>query len=205
MDDSPSSRPTTPATASATTSTAVAKRILITGGLRSGKSRYAAQLAKHLAGDDVSYIAMLAASDEEMLWRLDGHRAYHPSAWQMLTRHIKPRDAIAKADHQVIVLDSLTGWVANLLLEHEVSGEAAALDAVTRESDQFISLLQELDKTIIIATNEVGLGVLPETSLGRWLREALGDVNQRLATICDAVALVTVGIPQCIKGDLPEV
>ncbi|MEM6431229.1 MAG: bifunctional adenosylcobinamide kinase/adenosylcobinamide-phosphate guanylyltransferase [Deinococcota bacterium] len=181
------------------------QRILITGGLRSGKSRYAARLAKHFAGDEVSYIAMLAASDEEMLWRLDGHRAYHPAAWQMLAHHIKPRDAISKAKHQVIVLDSLTGWVANLLLEHEVSGEAAALDAVTRESDQFLSLLQALDKTVILATNEVGLGVLPSTPLGRWLREALGDVNQRLAAICDAVAVVTVGIPQCIKGNLPEV
>jgi adenosyl cobinamide kinase/adenosyl cobinamide phosphate guanylyltransferase len=198
MDDPPMSRlepPTLPA----------ATHILVTGGLRSGKSRYAAKLAKHFAGDDVSYIAMLAASDEEMLWRLDGHRAYHPPAWQMLTHHIRPRDAIAKAEHQVIVLDSITGWVANLLLEHEVSGEAAALDAVTRESDQFMSHLQNLGKTVIIATNEVGLGVLPSNSLGRWLREALGDVNQRLAAACDAVTLVTVGIPQCIKGDLPEV
>ncbi len=181
------------------------KRILITGSMRSGKSRYAAQLARHFGGDSVTYMAMLAASDSDMLWRLDGHRAHHPKAWQTLEQHIRPSDALKKAKHDVVIIDSLTGWVANVLLEHEASGAAAARDAVTRETDHFLETLEHAQHTVIMATNEVGAGVLPSNHLGMWTREALGQTNQRIAEMCDAVALVIVGLPQPLKGALPKV
>lgn len=181
------------------------RRVLITGSMRSGKSRYAAQLAQHFGGDFVTYVAMLAASDSDMLWRLDGHRAHHPAAWQTLEQHIRPSDALKKAKHDVVVIDSLTGWVANLLLEHEASGAAAARDAVTRETDHFLETLEDSQHTVIMATNEVGAGVLPSSHLGMWTREALGQTNQRIAALCDTVALVIVGLPQPLKGTLPKV
>jgi adenosyl cobinamide kinase/adenosyl cobinamide phosphate guanylyltransferase len=140
-----------------------------------------------------------------MLWRLDGHRAHHPAAWQTLEHHIRPSDALTKAKHDVVVIDSLTGWVANLLLEHEASGAAAARDAVTRETDHFLETLEHSQHTVIMATNEVGAGVLPSNHLGMWTREALGQTNQRIATLCDTVALVIVGLPQALKGTLPKV
>lgn len=181
------------------------QRILITGSMRSGKSHYAAQLARHFGGDNVTYVAMLAAGDSDMLWRLDGHRAHHPAAWQTLEQHIRPSDALKKAKHDVVVIDSVTGWVANLLLEHEASGAAAARDAVTRETDHFLETLEHTQQTIIMATNEVGAGALPSNQLSMWTREALGQTNQRIATLCDTVALVIVGLPQALKGTLPKV
>jgi adenosyl cobinamide kinase/adenosyl cobinamide phosphate guanylyltransferase len=173
--------------------------------MRSGKSRYAAQLAQHFGAENVTYVAMLAAGDVDMLWRLDGHRAHHPTSWQTLERHIRPSDALTKAKHDVVIIDSLTSWVANILLEHEASGAAAARDAVTRETDHFLETLEHSPHTVIMATNEVGAGVLPSNHLGMWTREALGQTNQRVASMCDTVAQVIVGLPQLLKGRLPEV
>jgi len=199
---------TTDAQENATTMTSshpTPRRILITGSMRSGKSRYAAQLAQHFGGEQVTYVAMLAASDGDMLWRLDGHRSHHPRTWQTLERHIRPSDALQKAQHDIVIIDSLTGWVANILLEHEASGAAAARDAVTRETDHFLEALEQSPHTIIMATNEVGAGALPSNHLAMWTREALGQTNQRIAEICDTVALVIVGLPQPLKGSLPKV
>ena len=186
--------------------------ILITGGARSGKSRYAEALARHYGKDDVLYLATLGAGDDEMARRVARHRARRPESWQTVETFEAPRavaEAIREADTatnaSVILLDCLSGWVSNVLLEHEAEGEEAAVAEVLRATKDLLDVIRRTRKTVIIVTNEVGDGVVPAYPLGRWYRDALGLVNQRIAEAAAVVSLVTVGIPTTLKGTPPEV
>ena len=178
---------------------------LITGGARSGKSRYAETLARQLGGDDVLYIATLEALDEELKRRAARHRRQRPAAWRTVETPLEVAPAIAKSLEAVILLDCLSGFVTNLLLKFEVLGEEEALEAVLRAVDNLVNTLKSSDKQIIVVTNEVGHGVVPAYPLGRWYRDALGLANQRVAYEADAVCLMTVGLAQVLRGDFPEV
>ena len=175
---------------------------LITGGVRSGKSRLAERLARHISGEAVTYIATLQAADEEMRRRVRRHQAQRPASWETL--ELGTDLNALKPAHATLLLDCLSGFVSNKLLEREADGEEAALTAVAAGVEELLSLLYQEDRTVIIVTNEVGAGVVPPYPLGRWFRDALGLANQAAARRANAVALVTVGIPQLLKGDFPE-
>lgn len=177
---------------------------LITGGVRSGKSSYAEALAKHLAGDDVLYLATLSASDDEMLRRVDKHRAERPKQWRTIEEPLAVDNVIHKAVEKVILLDCLSGWVSNLVLEHEALGEEGLSTVVHKLVDNCVDKLLVSKSDVIIVTNEVGYGVVPPYALGRWFRDALGRSNQQLARAADNVGLMTVGILQSLKGEFPE-
>ena len=181
----------------------MAKTYLITGGARSGKSSYAEKLARHLGGDEVTYLATLAPSDEEMLRRIDRHRAQRPERWETVETTLELARVLTESQHDTLLIDCLSGFVSNLVLHHEAAGEEAVVNAVLDAIAELLGALTKLDKTLIIVTNEVGNGVVPAYPLGRWYRDALGLANQRVALHADAVSLVTVGIPQTLKGDFP--
>ncbi|MGB3632514.1 MAG: bifunctional adenosylcobinamide kinase/adenosylcobinamide-phosphate guanylyltransferase, partial [Rubrobacteraceae bacterium] len=106
---------------------------------------------------------------------------------------------------QVVLLDCLSGWVSNLLLAREGEGEEAVLDTVIDAVDELLAVVRESEKTVVVVTNEVGSGVVPAYSLGRWYRDALGLANQRVAAEADAVCLMAVGLPLVLKGKFPAV
>ncbi|MGL4608466.1 MAG: bifunctional adenosylcobinamide kinase/adenosylcobinamide-phosphate guanylyltransferase, partial [Trueperaceae bacterium] len=177
---------------------------LITGGARSGKSSYAEAVAKHFS-DDVLYIATLQPSDDEMQRRIARHRAQRPPQWRTMEVKLELPQTLQTASENIVLMDCLSGFVSNVLLEYEPLGEEDAIEKVLEVITELITLLQTTTKTVIIVTNEVGYGVVPPYPLGRWFRDALGLANGRVAKCADAVALVVVGIPQTLKGTCPDV
>lgn len=177
---------------------------LITGGVRSGKSRYAEAVAKYFS-DEVLYIATLQPSDEEMKTRIAKHRSRRPKTWRTLEVELELSQTIQDSLEKVILVDCLSGFVSNALLEYKGLEEEAVIERVLEAVEELTNILQTSTQTIIIVTNEVGYGVVPEHPLGRWFRDALGLANQRVAKTADAVSIVTVGIPQTLKGIFPDV
>ncbi len=181
-----------------------ARLYFITGGARSGKSRYAEALAKHLGQDNITVIATLEPLDDEMARRVAKHKARRPANWRTLEAPLDLPRAVLRAPTETVLADCLSGFVSNLLLKHEAEGEEAALEQVLGAVDALIRAVKQSRKTVIVVSNEVGGGVVPAYRLGRWYRDALGLANQRVAAAADAVSLVTVGLPKRLKGALPE-
>ena len=181
--------------------------ILVTGGVRSGKSRYAEALVTHFLGLDENalYLATLTAGDDEMARRIAAHRARRPAGWRTLETPLAPATALAESPERVVLLDCLSGLVSNVLLEHETVGEETVIQKVLDTMTELIEAARKTQKTVVIVTNEVGSGVVPAYPLGRLFRDALGLANARVAAAADAVALCVVGLPQTLKGSLPEV
>jgi adenosyl cobinamide kinase/adenosyl cobinamide phosphate guanylyltransferase len=173
------------------------------GGARSGKSRLALKVAKSLS-EQVLYLATLSASDEEMMRRIERHQAERPAQWRTLEVQLELAQTLQLVSEEVVLIDCLSGFVANLVLKYQTRGEEAVQRAVTKALEELCSVLQASKKTLIIVSNEVGSGVVPETALGRWFRDALGWANQRLAQLADVVVVVMVGMPLCLKGSLPR-
>jgi adenosyl cobinamide kinase/adenosyl cobinamide phosphate guanylyltransferase len=172
---------------------------LITGGARSGKSSYAENVAKN-TGKNVLYIATLEPFDQEMQRRIERHKSQRAKHWMTVETKFDLAKIIEECLEQVVLIDCLSGFVTNLVLLHEQAGEDVVIEKTLEAVDAFIKALEQTDKTVIIVTNEVGYGVVPEYPLGRWFRDALGLANQRVAKVADVVVLLTVGIPQILKG-----
>ncbi len=172
-------------------------RYLLLGGAKSGKSRLAVALARRLGGEAVTFVATARATDAEMEERIRRHQAERPSSWQLVETPRDPAAALWAAGTPVVVLDCVSVWVANVLVEEDEA-------ALEKELAALIRAIKELDKTLILVSNEVGMGVVPPTPLGRRYRDLLGVVNQRLARALDHVCLVVAGRPLVLKGGCPE-
>ena len=173
--------------------------ILVTGGARSGKSGYAERRAAELGGDAVTYIATAEALDDEMARRIARHRAERPAAWRTAE---SPRGAgavVGSAGTPTVLVDCMTVLASNALLAAEAQGEEAALAAVVAEAEALRDAAVAHAGMVVVVTNEVGMGVHPPTSLGRWYRDALGRANALLAAAADEVVLLVSGIPLRIK------
>ena len=172
---------------------------LILGGVRSGKSREALRLAAAMPrGSRGAFLATARAVDGDMEARIARHRAERPKGWGTLE---EPHDIVAACESlagkvDVVVLDCLTLWVANLLLRgDEEKNILGAADALAK-------FLAERRFSLIIVSNEVGAGVHPPTEIGLRFRDALGGVNQRIAAAADRVSYMVAGLPVTIK-DVP--
>jgi adenosylcobinamide kinase / adenosylcobinamide-phosphate guanylyltransferase len=169
------------------------EKTFILGGVRSGKSRYAGELAA-AHGRAVTVIATGAAKDEEMAARIEAHRASRPAHWSVLEEPLRLAAAlrIAAAQSGVIVVDCLTLWLSNLLcLEDE--------DLLRRESASLIDALAALDTDCILISNEVGFGIIPASALARRFGDEVGALHQQLAQLCDRVVLMVAGLPVTLK------
>lgn len=178
--------------------------ILVTGGIRSGKSRFAEELAEQ-TGKSVIYVATGSAGDEEMAERIAQHRARRPAHWgcveagESLTQSLS-----ACTSHEVVLVDCLSTWVSNRLMrvpEQEWRSETITQD-VLRDAREWLSAIAASghSETVIAVTSEVGLGGVAMSRLGRWFADVLGDVNQLAARQADTVYAVLAGIPWRIKG-----
>ena len=179
--------------------------ILITGGARSGKSRFAEEYAKRYSekhGGSVAYIATAEVYDDEMAFRVKLHRKRRPSSW---TTFEAPKDADkvldrAKKEHNIVLFDCLTIYVSNMLCD---IGGITDSDLNYRTVMEKIGLLMDAAKNTdgisIFVTNEVGAGIVPANHLSREYRDVAGIANQYVAKKADEVWLVACGLPINIK------
>ena len=173
--------------------------ILVTGGARSGKSGWAERRAAELGGDAVTYIATAEALDDEMERRIARHRADRPAAWRTAESPRGVGAVIRSATTPTVMVDCMTVLASNALLAVEAEGEEAALAAVLAEAEALRDAALAHPGHVVVVTNEVGMGVHPPTSLGRWYRDALGRANALLAAAAGEVVLLVSGIPLRIK------
>ena len=166
-------------------------KTLILGGARSGKSKFAQKLAKQSL-KQVVYLATATAEDAEMQERIKKHQLDRPTEWLTVEEPIYLADAIFKyADEKCIIVDCLGLWLTNLLLKNEA--------LFFEEKSKFIETLRAHESSIILVSNEVGMGIVPSGNLARRFRDEIGFLHQQLGTICDQVILMLAGFPTQIK------
>ncbi len=172
------------------------KLTMVIGGAASGKSVYAEKLII-ASGQPRSYIATAQAFDDEMRDKVVKHKAQRGADWDTYEAPFKPWGALKKIDaNHVTLLDCATLWLSNMLLNEA---------DLNTEKVQLLNGLKTAKGPVVIVTNEVGQGVVPDNKLARQFRQAQGELNQELASICDLVVLVTAGLPLALKGQLPQV
>ncbi|NOU99910.1 bifunctional adenosylcobinamide kinase/adenosylcobinamide-phosphate guanylyltransferase [Paenibacillus planticolens] len=178
--------------------------VLVTGGARSGKSSFAEKLAMQGCERGI-YIATSHIYDEEMRERVGLHRQTRLSSgypWDTREEPFRLCGLLNQLDESgeeaVVLVDCLTLWLSNWLLRYEGEENASALvmDCV----EELVDTVSRYRGQLILVTNEVGDGIVPEYPLGRRFRDLAGRMNQRLAEVCEQVFLVTVGIPIELKS-----
>ncbi len=168
--------------------------ILVLGGARSGKSAFAQQLARQ-RGDKVLFIATAEAKDSEMKERIKRHRATRPQQWDTLEEPLNLAQIIERiTQHDVILIDCLTLWVNNLLQANERLTQAASEAAILDATHELLRSYEKGKATLILVSNEVGMGLVPPYPLGRSFRDTLGKVNQLVASTADRVYLMVAGL-----------
>lgn len=166
---------------------------LVLGGARAGKSTYAQRLAD--GGGRVLFVATAEARDADMSARILAHQANRPAEWGTLEEPLDLVSAMAPvvSGYDTVLLDCLTLWVSNLMLDDP------DVDLPAR-TEQLLELYREQDASWIVVSNEVGLGVVPATKLGRVYADELGRVNQIVAAEADEVWFMAAGLPLNLKA-----
>ena len=165
--------------------------LLVLGGARSGKSRYAQTRAEALDGDLV-FVATAQALDDEMTGRIARHRADRGPRWITVEAPVELAAAVRaeSREDRVLLIDCLTLWTTNLLLaERDIPAAAEAL----------IAAVTDAAGPLILVANEVGLGIVPDNALARRFRDEAGRVNQQIAAAVDGVVFVAAGLPLKLK------
>ncbi|HTU46992.1 MAG TPA: bifunctional adenosylcobinamide kinase/adenosylcobinamide-phosphate guanylyltransferase [Bryobacteraceae bacterium] len=170
---------------------------LVLGGVRSGKSRWAQELAAKAAR--VAYVATAQPLDAEMVEKIRRHREERPNHWQTFEEPLELGRVIVEhaAAFDVMLVDCLTVFVANL----QGTAESDPFCTARRIKD-FLEALRALPASAVLVSNEVGSGVVPPYPAGRKFRDALGELNQRVAAIADNVVLLVAGLPLALKGTI---
>ena len=172
-----------------------ARSVLVLGGARSGKSAYAQSLAEAAAPERV-YLAAAEAGDAEMAARIARHKAERGAGWTTCEEPLAVAEALGAQARPgcVVLVDCLTLWLSNLMLAgRDVAAEVADL----------IRTIGALEGPAVLVSNEVGLGLVPETALGREFRDWHGRANRQVAEACDAVVLIAAGLPALMKPAPP--
>ena len=161
--------------------------VVLTGGARAGKSALALELASRWDGP-VAVVATAEARDEEMASRIERHRSTRPASWTTVEEPVALREAIeGLPERQLAIVDCLTLWVANLLERGDSE------DTIVDEARAVADASAAREAPVIAVTNEVGLGVVPVTPLGRAYRDVLGAVNREFVARADHAGLVVAG------------
>lgn len=168
--------------------------MLVLGGAASGKSAFAEKLCGKFSLSPV-YIATANAYDAEMAEKISLHRQRRGPAWETVEAPQDLTKALRTINvHQVCLLDCLTMWLTNrMLAEADLQAESEALTRALADSQG----------PVVVVSNEVGHGIVPDNALGRRFREAQGRLNIKVAEVADTVVFVTAGLPQVLKGELP--
>ncbi len=167
-------------------------KILITGGVNSGKSDHALQIGDSFPGDKI-FVATAQPLDENMRSRIEKHRLGRAAHWRTIEEPLDPASVLNGGKTGVFLLDCLTVWTNNLL---ETKGD----DGFRCEAARLASAVEGCEGTVIMVTNEVGFGIIPADERTRTYGEMLGMLNRRIASVCDRVILLVAGLPIIIKG-----
>jgi adenosylcobinamide kinase/adenosylcobinamide-phosphate guanylyltransferase len=168
----------------------------VLGGARSGKSTFATRIVSE-SGLERVFVATATRSDDEMSERIDRHRADRGDGWRTIEEPLALVEVLARESRagRVILVDCLTLWLSNLMFSdgHDIERETAALaDAVRRSPTP-----------LVLVSNEVGLGIVPMTPLGRQFRDAQGRLNQMIAAAAPNAVQIVAGLPLWLKRVTP--
>jgi len=169
---------------------------LVLGGARSGKSTHAEKLVNGTLFGGIAqpavYIATAEAGDVEMATRIMAHRARRGGQWTTIEEPLRLAEALARAagNGQPVLVDCLTLWLSNLV---------HAGEDVDQASDDVVQTLDEIKVPVVFVSNELGLGLVPDTPLGRSFRDSMGRMNMRIAARADRVILMAAGLPLTLK------
>lgn len=167
--------------------------MLVLGGARSGKSRYAQERCEAVSGGRLAYVATAQAFDAEMADRIAQHRGDRGSRWLTVEAPMDPAAAIVEtaANVDAILVDCLTLWLSNLMLaEADIPAARAA----------FADAVAACPVPVILVANEVGLGIVPDNALARRFRDEAGRLNQDMAKLCGEVVFLAAGLPLTLKS-----
>lgn len=177
------------------------KVTLITGGARSGKSRFAQDMAVQ-AGVPVLFVATAEAGDEDMRKRIEAHKKSRPADWTTLetTSHVGGQITKNIGKSKLVIVDCITLLVNNIFMQYDDTIDAGAAEiGVMDEIEELIDCMDSTKADFLIVTNETGLGIVPADRISRLYRDLLGRANQRLAQRADEVHMLIAGIPVTIK------
>ena len=171
------------------------KKVFFIGGCRSGKSKHAMDLALDMAAAEKIFIATCVPQDDEMQLRVANHQKERGSFWKAVEAPLHLPEAITDSARKesVVLVDCLTLWINNLLMENEDVRYA------DEKIDCLIHAVQTADGPLVLVSNEVGTGIVPQNKLARVYRDLVGSVNQAVAKSVDSVVMVVAGIAVTIK------
>ena len=174
------------------------RHALVLGGARSGKTAFAESLAMR-SGSKPVYLATAEALDAEMRERVASHQRGRGERFATIEEPLALSDAllVAAREHDVILVDCLTLWITNLLIANQ--------DVAMAVSELGATLVQLKTARVVMVSNEVGLGIVPDNAMARTFRDLAGSAHQRLAEVCDDVYFVVAGLPLTLKGETPGV
>ena len=169
--------------------------ILVIGGCRSGKSRHALELTEKIPGSKRIFIATCMPLDDEMKERIDRHKKERDKNWKTIEAPVELSVEINENSRKgdLILIDCLTLWINNLLMETESTG------IIDDHIQKLIIAFKEAKCPIIMVSNEVGAGIVPENRLARQFRDLAGFTNQKVAECVESVIWMVAGIPVSIK------
>jgi adenosylcobinamide kinase/adenosylcobinamide-phosphate guanylyltransferase len=171
------------------------KIVFITGGCRSGKSRYALDYANSHFSKKL-YLATCEALDEEMAERIEHHKKARGPEWQTFEEPVNIVKGIKQYENgtEIILLDCVTLWLSNLLMKIKNDMD------IIKEADRLIEAMKQSPTSFIVVTNEVGMGIVPADPISRRFRDLSGMINQKIAEGSDTVIFMVSGIPFFLKG-----
>ncbi|RKD30588.1 bifunctional adenosylcobinamide kinase/adenosylcobinamide-phosphate guanylyltransferase [Thermohalobacter berrensis] len=184
------------------------KIILITGGARSGKSKFAEKITKG-TGNKITYIATAIPFDEGMKDRIKKHKESRPQEWNTIEKYkdfkkLDKDENFIKAD--TVLLDCITLMVTNILMDSGLDFDKCSMEEIDKVEDEvfyevkgLIKIAREYNKNLVFVTNEVGMGLVPPYRFGNIFRDIAGRVNQYLASEAEEVYFTVSGIPMKIK------
>lgn len=167
---------------------------LVVGGCKSGKSRQALELAKG-QGLRRLFLATCIPCDDEMKERVARHKEERKDAWQTIDVPLELCESIAGHGNEgnVLLVDCLTLWISNLLMEYQHAS------LVVQQVDRLVEVLDLVSCPVVLVSNEVGAGIVPENGLARKFRDIAGIANQKIAATADRVVWMVAGIPVVVK------
>ena len=173
--------------------------LMVLGGAKSGKSRYALDLC-NLLGENRIFIATAQALDDEMCQRIERHKAERGNSWKTVEESLNIVEVIQNYDNEcsVILLDCITLWISNLLMKYQEDDRC-----IKDEVEKLVGCLKKISGRVVLVSNDVGMGIVPDNPLSRRYRDLLGLTNQRIAWASDMVVMLVAGLPLILKQ--PEV
>jgi adenosylcobinamide kinase/adenosylcobinamide-phosphate guanylyltransferase len=165
----------------------VSRITFITGGVKSAKSSFALEFALKYKKPRI-FIATAVAFDDEMKKRIENHRLERGFEFETIEEPVELSNAIKKADGNICIIDCITVWINNLLYYNRLD-----------EIEKFTETLKNPPSDVVIVSNEVGMGIMPDNKLSRQYADILGKTNQKIANLADNVVFMISGIPLYIK------